>query len=337
MGAERVPDTMRAVRLTRYEGVGALEVEQVPVPRPNPSQVLVRVAAASFLPSDRMFCRGDYGPRRTLPTTPGVEGAGVVIDHGPGVLGRMLSGRRVAFLTDPQRDGSWAEYVAVPASSCVPLWPSIDNESAAALMFNPLTALALIDHLRAGGHRSMFVTAAGGALGRMLVRLGRNEGMNVIGVVRREEQIAEVERLGAQEVILETATELDARLRRACRAWRVTAAIDGVGGELAGRLFSALPDGAELVVLGLRAGDTLPISARELIFHGKRVRGFWLAQHLVEQGAAAILRALPRLRLHAGDALRTEVSVRIGLDEVPQALQARSGALASGKVVILPG
>lgn len=336
MAEHKVPETMRAVRLTAYEGPGALRVEEVPVPRPAPGQVLVKVTAASFLPSDRMFFRGDYGPRRTLPTTPGVEGAGVVVAHGPGVVGRLLLGRRVAFLSDPQRDGSWAEYAAVPAGSCLPLWAGIDDEAAAALMFNPLTALAVLGEVRAGQHKAMFVTGAGGALGRMLIRLARQEDLKVIAVVRREEQAEEVARWGAQEVVVETDPELDAKLRRACRAWRVTAAVDAVGGELAGRLFSALPDGSELIMLGLRAGDTLPISARELIFHGKRVRGFWLAQHLREQGAPAVLRNLSMIRLHAGDALRTSVSLRVGLDEVPVELQSRDSAATPGKVVILP-
>ncbi|HMV68804.1 MAG TPA: alcohol dehydrogenase catalytic domain-containing protein, partial [Myxococcota bacterium] len=166
-------ESMRALRVLATGAAPTVEVRRTPVPWPGPGQVLVRMHAAPIHNADVAFCRGTWGLRRPLPATPGVEGMGEVVSSGGGIVGRWLVGRRVAVLARPDGDGTWAEYVATDASLCMPIGPAVSDRQGATLLFNPLTAIAAVDLARASSGAGVIVTGASGALGRMIVRLGR--------------------------------------------------------------------------------------------------------------------------------------------------------------------
>ena len=141
-GPAPLPDTMRAAMITRHGGLDAIEVRQVPVPRPGPGEVLVRVAAAGCNNTDLWTREGAYGSAEdpdaragwrgrplTFPRIQGADVAGTVVASGD--PGFELTGARV--LVDPavydgpgpdakpvdilgsERDGGFADYVVVPA------------------------------------------------------------------------------------------------------------------------------------------------------------------------------------------------------------------------------
>src|SRR5438445_389411 len=90
---------MKAVVFERFgDPAEVLQVRELPTPEPGPGQVRVRMRAAPINPSDLLYMRGEYGRRPKLPATPGFEGAGLVEAAGPGLLGRLRAGRRVAVL-----------------------------------------------------------------------------------------------------------------------------------------------------------------------------------------------------------------------------------------------
>src|SRR6516225_233860 len=199
-----LPATMRAVQLRDYEGKpGSLTVAEVPVPRPGPGEVLVKVFASPVNPSDLMFITGNYGFKKPLPATPGFEGSGTVVECGSGIMARFMKGRRVACAAaDPKSTGGmWAEYIVTSAQFCVPLSKRVDLEQGATMLVNPLTAWAMVEEARRGGHRAIVQTAAASALGRMVVRLGQKFGLPVINVVRRAEQVALLRGMGAEHVL----------------------------------------------------------------------------------------------------------------------------------------
>ena len=125
---------MRAVQLRSYDGKPeSITVVELPMLRPGPGQVLVRVAASPINPSDLMFIRGLYGFKKPLPAVPGFEGSGTVVEAGSGILARFLKGRRVACAAaDPNiAGGMWAEYLVTSAQSCVPLRKQVEMEQGA--------------------------------------------------------------------------------------------------------------------------------------------------------------------------------------------------------------
>lgn len=107
---------MKALRFHEYGDVNVLRYEEAPTPRPGPGEVLVAVAATAFNPVDRWFRAGamDEVLPVCLPYTLGLDVAGTVVDHGPGVEGPAVGAEVIGFLpmTGP---GAGAEYVTAPA------------------------------------------------------------------------------------------------------------------------------------------------------------------------------------------------------------------------------
>ena len=240
---EPIPDTMQAVVLHAYDGApDSLRVETRPVPRPQRGQVLVKMTAAPINPSDLMFLKGLYGVRKPLPVVPGWEGAGRVVATGDDWLSRLLLGKRVACGAPNQHDGTWAEYMLTASARCVPLIDSIDDEAGAMLIVNPLTAWALMDTARRGGHRAFVQTAAASALGRMLLRLSLHFGVEGVHIVRREEQAELLRSLGARHVLNSEAEGFDEQLRETCRQLNATIAFEAASGMTAARVLRALPE-----------------------------------------------------------------------------------------------
>src|SRR5436309_11961736 len=97
--------------------------------------------ASPINPSELMVVRGRYGRLPQLPATPGFEGVGVVEAAGPGLLGRLRLGRRVAVLNGA--GGNWQETVIVPARQVVPVPSALSDEQAATFFVNPASAVVM--------------------------------------------------------------------------------------------------------------------------------------------------------------------------------------------------
>mmetsp|Transcript_51511 Transcript_51511/g.70752 ORF Transcript_51511/g.70752 Transcript_51511/m.70752 type:complete len:88 (-) Transcript_51511:573-836(-) len=70
---------------------------QIPVPKPGPNQLLIKVDSCALNPSDILFMRNKYNIKLKYPYTPGWEGAGTVVQVGTGFALQALLGKRVAF------------------------------------------------------------------------------------------------------------------------------------------------------------------------------------------------------------------------------------------------
>lgn len=325
---------MRAIRVEQYGKSPTLSVRQVPTPWPGHGQVLVRVDLAPIHPFDVDFLRGEHGFRKPLPNTPGFEGMGMVVETGGGLVGGFVSGRRVACVVGEHDHGMWAEYAVVDASACIPVWPALSDEAASTLSLYPVAGLGLLGELTDAGHSAAVVIGAGGSLGRLLVNLGRAEGFNLVFVVRGDEEASAVAELGGHSIVDMLDPDFDARLRRACRENRATAAIDAVGGPWLARVLAALPDEADAIVCGFASGEPLQLDSRELVFRRQSVRGFLVSGHRTRRGVTGVLGMLPRLRRHADSALSLHVSRRVSMDEVCELWSELEGDTRGGTVLV---
>lgn len=333
---EPIPDTMQAAVLHAYDGAPeSLRIEKRPVPRPQRGQVLVKMSAAPINPSDLMFLKGLYGVLKPLPVVPGWEGAGRVVATGDDWLSRLLLGKRVACGAPDQHDGTWAEYLLTTSARCVPLSDTIDDESGAMLIVNPLTAWALMDTARRGGHRAFVQTAAASAVGRMLLRLSLHFGVEGIHIVRREEQVELLRTLGARYVFNSEAQDLDEQLRDACHQLNATIAFEAVSGMSAARVLRAMPTGSRLLLYGALSESPLMADPRDLIFQRKRVEGFWLADWLARRSLWGQLRLTRQVQNALSDLLRSEVAGRYPLHAVHQALRDYQTSMTAGKRLLV--
>src|SRR5215831_2365946 len=118
---------MKAIVFDRFgDPADVLQARDVPAPEPGPGQVRVRMIASPINPSDLLTVRGQYGRLPSLPATPGFEGVGVAESAGPGFLGRLWLGKRVAVLNGVT--GNWQEYAVVPAKQVIPVSAEIPDE-----------------------------------------------------------------------------------------------------------------------------------------------------------------------------------------------------------------
>src|SRR5215468_4564735 len=101
---------MRAVQLRDYDGKPeSITLAEIPVPRPEPGEVLVKVFASPINPSDLMFIQGLYGFKKPLPAVPGFEGSGTVVEAGARMSARFPKGNRdtCAAADANITDGTW--------------------------------------------------------------------------------------------------------------------------------------------------------------------------------------------------------------------------------------
>jgi NADPH:quinone reductase-like Zn-dependent oxidoreductase len=327
---------MKAIVFDRFGDPGeVLEVREVPVPDPGPGQVRVRMIASPINPSDLLVVRGAYGRRPTLPATPGFDGVGVVEAAGGGLLGRLRLGRRVAVLNER---GNWQEQVVVPARQVVPVG-SLPDEQAAMFFVNPASALVMTRWvLRVPRGAWLLQTAAGSALGRMVLRLGQHDGFRTINVVRRRAQAEELLRAGGDAAICTADESVPERVRELTGGTGVPFALDAVGGATGLDAVRALAPGGRLLVYGTLSAEPMALDTRMLMVGHKRIEGFWLSEWIRAQSVWTMLRLFRRIKqlLHAG-ILTSEVAARYPLEEIKAAVRQAGTPGQSGKVLLQLG
>ena len=338
MTQTQIPDQMTAVVLDSYSGAEALRVEQRPVPKPGKDEVLVKVAAAPINPSDLAFLDGNYGFDNPPPVVPGGEGSGTVVAVGPGAMGRYFLGKQVACLSRGERDGTWAEYaVASTQGGVFPLDKSVSLDQGAMSVINPLTASAFLEITNDGGHKAIVLTAAASALGQMVNRLGRSEGVQVINIVRRDAQVELLKAQGATVVLNSSEANFDRQLQDTCHQYNAHLAFDAVAGQMTGQLLQALPENSTVTVYSCLSKKAPQTIVDQIIFRGKTITGLWLGPWLnLNKNLFQILMLWRRSQKLIGTDLKSEVRARYPFQEARQAVQEYTHQMTGGKILLTP-
>jgi NADPH:quinone reductase-like Zn-dependent oxidoreductase len=329
---------MKAIVFDRFgPPADVLQILDAPKPEPGPGQVCVRMLASPLNPSDLLYVRGQYGKRPELPAAPGFEGVGVIDAAGPGFL-RWLRGlkpgRRVAVING--KGGNWQEYVVIPARQAVPLPDDVPDEQGASFFVNPASALVMTQWvLGVPSGAWLLQTAAGSALGRMVIRLGRYYGFRTINVVRRREQAEELLGAGADAVIASNEEPIEPCVRELTAGEGVRHAIDAVGGATGLAALRCLGPGGKLLVYGTLSGESIPVDPRVLLVGQKTIAGFWLSEWARQQGVLTMLRLFRRItRLMRAGVLTTDNPVVFPMEQFREAVKLAETPGRSGKVLL---
>ena len=259
-------DKGRQLRSTvRKDGILELSLVTVDIPEPKPEEVIVRIEGSPLNPSDQglLFGGADLSTARTsgTPDNPvitasvpaaalkgltarldqampvGNEGAGVVVRAGASPAAQALIGKTVGVIGG----GMYAQYRCVKAGHCL-LFPDGTTPAEGADWFvNPMTALGMVATMRAEGHKALVHTAAASNLGQMLVKICLKDGVPLVNIVRRAEQVDILTKLGATRVCNSSSPTFMDDLTDALAATGATVAFDAVGGgKLAGQILTAM-------------------------------------------------------------------------------------------------
>jgi NADPH:quinone reductase len=313
---------MKAIRIEEFGGPEVMRYAEVGDPVAGDGEVLVEVARSGINFADTHATRNDYLAAQTLPLIPGAE-----------VSGRTPDGRRVAALLG---GGGYAERVAVPEALLVPIPDEVDDDSAAALLLQGLTATALIQRCaRVEPGETLVVEAAAGGTGSLAVQLGKRAGAKVIGLASSEEKRALVERLGADAAVDSRSEDLGAAIREANGGARVDAVLHMSGGESFDQELGILAPLGRMVVFGIASREQREVSTAALLRGSKTVVGFWLAHLLMRPDLLA-----PMIAELLSLAAASEIEVTVGdvypLSEAARAHEDLIARRTSGKLLLDP-
>lgn len=315
-----------------------LKIVDKPLPKPKHGQVLIKIEAAPCNPSDLIFLQGMYGVKKKLPTVPGWEGAGTVVESGGGLHGWWLKGKRVACGGQSEGDGTWAEYYVTDAKACIPLKDQVPSEQGATLIINPLTAVGMVEKASKEGHAAIIQTAACGQVGRMVQTLAKKRQIPLINVVRRQEQVDELLSAGEKWVFNSEEEHFVEKLSQKAKELKATIAFEAIAGVMTGRILQAMPAGAKVLVYGaLSEKPCADISPLSLIFENKKVEGFWLSVWIQKGGFVQTFKATNLIQSLMGThEFETKIRDRVGFEEWKEALLKYHEKMTLGKMILTP-
>ena len=324
-------EMMQAVR--QNEAGGKLHIESVPVPVPGPGEVLVKMTASPINPSDLANISGTY-MAKSWPFTPGLEGSGTIVKAGGGILPRLRLGKKVACSPSAGGDGTWAEYMKTSVMKTVPLPGDIDLDQGSMMLINPMTAMAFIELLKEGKHAAMVNNAAASSLGKMLIRLSADRSIPLINIVRKEQHISELKKMGALYVLNSGSESFIDDLGALCAQLGATLILDAVCGKESGRLLGAAPPGSTLLAYARLSGDPIQADPSDLIRLEKKISGFQLGNWLNTKSTIYKLSFLKSVRKEMQAALSSKIHQIFLMEEVNQAIELYRGNMSAGKVLL---
>jgi len=231
-----------------------IALREIEMPQPGENEVVVRIEAAPINPSDLgvMFGVADMTTARqsgsadrpvisadvpakfmgavkarigkAIPV--GNEGAGTVVAAGSSAAAQSLMGKTVAVIGG----GSYRQFLCANVQSCLELESGTTAAEGASSFVNPLTALAMVETMRAEGHKAIVHAAAASNLGQMLNRICIADGIDLVNIVRKPEQEALLREMGAKYVLNSTSDSFMADLTAALIETGATIAFDPIGG-----------------------------------------------------------------------------------------------------------
>lgn len=263
--SNNIPAKAKELRsLVKDDGTLTLSIENFPVPTPKDHEVIVRIEATAINPSDVAVVIGfpalgkeaifgtdaapkspvqipdaffpAYAGRVNLPLPAGNEGAGTVVAAGKDA--QHLLGKVVALFGG----NTYAEYRCVPAMSCMPMNEGTTAREAAASCVNPLTVLGMVETMKMENHTAIINTAAASNLGQMLVKVCKDDGIPLINIVRKDEQVELLKSIGAKYICNSSSDNFQKELVDAIVETGATLAFDAIGG---GKMVNQLLDAME--------------------------------------------------------------------------------------------
>ena len=257
-----MPQTMQAVFATRPGGPEVLQARDIPVPRPGPGEVLIRVAAAGVNRPDLRQRQGGYPPPPGVTEVLGLEVAGEVVSCGDDVLSFAEGDKVVALVAG----GGYAEYCVAPAPQVLP-WPSgLSAVEAAALpetYFTVWTNLLRIGRLAEG--ETVLIHGGASGIGTTAIQIARAMGATVYVTAGTDEKCRACRDLGATEAINYKTTRFEQEIARLTDGRGVDVILDMICADYLDRNLASLAVAGRLVIIAFLGGGKTEIDIEGII------------------------------------------------------------------------
>lgn len=325
---------MRAIIVRELGGPEVLAIGERDDPQPKPGEIVAKVAAAGVNYMDIYQRSGIGAYKAQTPYTPGAEGAGTVLAVGEGVT-EFAAGDPVAWAGGP---GSYAEQVALPAASAVPVPHGFDLKIAAAVMLQGMTAHYLCNSTFPIQEGNITVVhAAAGGVGLLLTQMIKRRGGIVVATCsggHDGDKAGLARAAGAEHVI-----GYDG-----CRAVveEVTGGVgahviyDGVGQATFDDSLAALRPRGMLVVYGAASGQVPPFDIQRLNSGGSLFVTRPTLAHYIADVEELRWRAREVFDWIASGELDVRIGGRYPLADAARAQQDLAARRTTGKLLLIP-
>lgn len=318
---------MKAIHVVSLDGPTAVELVDLPAPRPGRGEVCIEVAYAGVTFPELLQTRGLHQNRPDLPFILGSESAGIIVEVGEDSI--FSVGDRVVAVSG---SGTFAEHIVVPDERVLKLPDNVSLAHGAGIPANLLTAdfsLRIRGHLEAG--QTVLVHGAAGGLGSAGVQLALAMGAEVIAVVSTDEKARMVKELGATHVV-KTQGFKDAVLD--IYPDGVDVVYDPVGGDRFTDSIRSLKPFGQVQVLGFTGGDIPTVKVNRLLLKNVSLVGVALGAATATD-PALVQEQWSVLSEHlAAGKLNPHIYATYPLEETSKALSALEDRAVLGKALI---
>jgi NADPH:quinone reductase-like Zn-dependent oxidoreductase len=280
-----------------------------------PGHILVKMAYSTVDPYDFLCYTYHKGEDLKI----GVEGSGTVISVGEGV-DSSLNGKKIAYMGN----GAWSRYVELDVTKnfIMVLDDSQDLSKAAAACVNPLTAIAQLIMIKDKPSKGFIADAAASSLNKMLLQLVQkdNTGIQGVGIVRKEAQAQFLkDTYGCKHVLIQDSASFDDDLKKAVEECEPKVFFDVVGGAMPMKVFKAMPNGSEMVIVANLTHTDIPFDSYHILFSDKRILPLlvfpWMATATEERRNWAYKQVSDDLGKNEGHIFGTNFAVTVDLKE----------------------
>jgi NADPH:quinone reductase-like Zn-dependent oxidoreductase len=291
---------MNAVRFHSFGGAEVLRAEEAPLPVIGPGDILLRLKAASLNRLDIFVRSGSRERNIALPHIPGSDGAGTIAEVGsevrslkpgdnvlisPGLscgeCAECLGGRdnlcRHYRVLGTAEDGTYAEYVRLPAANVLPIPEGLGFPEAAAIPLVFLTAWHMLVTLaKLSRGETVLVHGAGSGVGSAAIQIAKLLGARVLTTAGSDEKLAKAAPLGADVGINYRREKFTEAVRRLTEKRGVDVVFEHIGGEVFEQSITVLAKGGRLVTCGATTDFVAKLDLRYVFARHQTIYGSWM-------------------------------------------------------------
>ncbi len=294
---------MKAIVFEQHGGPEVLNYTEVPTPAtPGPGEVLVNLKAAALNHLDLAVRRGIAGWPTPLPHIPGSDGSGIIEQIGPGGIGYKIGDRVLIspglscgtcsacragddnmcstyHVLGTREDGSYAEFIKLPASNVRPIPEGLSFEEAAAVPLVFLSAWHMVVGLaKVRSGECVLVHGAGSGVGSAAIQIAKMFNARVITTAGSDGKLEKARQLGADETVNYDRADIVEEVRRVTGKRGVDIVIEHIGGDVFSKSATVLRRNGRIVTCGVTAGGIVQLDLRYVFSRHLAIYGSFMGR-----------------------------------------------------------
>jgi NADPH2:quinone reductase len=327
----------KIVRFHQVGGPEVLKLEELPAPKPQKGEVLIKVDAIGLNRAESMFRSGHYLYQPELPSGLGYEASGTVEEIGSGVTGLKPGDRVSSIPSFSLRDyGTYGEVALLPVRAVAKYPENLSPVEGASIWMQYLTAYGLIELAKMQQGNKVLITAAASSVGLAAIQLANAVGAIPIATTRNKAKEASLKSVGAKFVVNTKTEGWVEKVREITSGKGVDLAFDPVAGPELESVAQTMRSEGTIFVYGALSPEPTPFPLFVAIENNLAVRGYTLFSIVLNAERFERSKRWVYDRLASG-ALKPVIARTFTLDQIVDAHRYLESNEQVGKIVVTVG